>query len=130
MNSRYRFNPMIRPSSCHNPPHWFARLLALVFLLLCVAVGMVGLILPIIPGLLFLALALIIAASIFPPLERLVRRSPALAPYLDRVHGFHALDWREQLRFVCWLLVKLLVDGLRCLIGLLARLFSFAASSR
>jgi uncharacterized membrane protein YbaN (DUF454 family) len=87
---------------------------------------MVGLILPVIPGLLFLALAGIIAAGIFPPIERFVRRFPSLSGYLDKAHGFHSLDMAEKLQFICWLLVRLVVDSFRWLLAMLARLLSIA----
>jgi uncharacterized membrane protein YbaN (DUF454 family) len=125
MHNRSRSHLTSTGSTSH-PPHWFARLLALVFLLLCVAVGMVGLILPVIPGLLFLALACIIAASIFPPLERHIRRYPSLARYLDKAHGFHGLEMPEKLQFICWLLVRIVVDSCRWLLDMLARLLSVA----
>jgi uncharacterized membrane protein YbaN (DUF454 family) len=112
--------------STSNTPHWFARFLALVFLLLCVAVGMAGLILPVIPGLLFLALAGIIAASIFPPLERHARRFPVLSRYLDKARGVHALGMAEKLQFAGWLVVRVVVDSFRCVLGILARLLSVA----
>ncbi len=125
MENRYR-NTLTRSGSASKPAHWFARLLALVFLLLCVAIGMAGLILPVIPGLLFLALACMIAATIFPPLERYLRRYPGLSIYLDRMAGFHRLAVPEKIRFVGWLLVRLVIDSFRCLLELLARLLSTA----
>ena len=125
MENRYS-NTLIRSGPASKPAHWFARLLALVFLLLFVAIGMAGLILPVIPGLLFLALACMIAATIFPPLESYLRRYPGLSIYLDRMHGFHRLAVPEKIRFVGWLLVRLVIDSFRCLLELLARLLSAA----
>jgi uncharacterized membrane protein YbaN (DUF454 family) len=88
-----------------------AKLLALVFLLLCVAIGMAGIILPVIPGLLFLALAVIIAARIFPPLGRRLRRNATFAPYMERTDHFTRLSLQGKVKFGCWFTVKILWDS-------------------
>jgi uncharacterized membrane protein YbaN (DUF454 family) len=110
-------------------PQWFAKLLAMILLLLLVGLGLVGLILPILPGLLFLAFAVMLAAALFPAFGRTVRRTPwlarMLAPYLDSSHGFSHLSWRGKLRFVLWLTVKVIVDSFVLLWMLLAKLVMF-----
>ena len=68
-----------------------------------------------------------IAATIFPPLERYLRRYPGLSIYLDRMAGFHRLAVQEKICFVGWLLARLVIDSFRCLLELLARLMSTAA---
>ncbi|MEY4640237.1 MAG: hypothetical protein RLZZ227_231 [Pseudomonadota bacterium] len=90
---------------------WFAKMLALVFLVLCVAIGMAGIILPVIPGLLFLALAVIIAARLFPPLERRLRQNPMFSPYLDKTDHFWRLSLQGKVKFACWLTLKILWDS-------------------
>ena len=92
-------------------PPLFAKLLALVFLLLCVAIGMAGIILPVIPGLLFLALAVIIAARLFPPLGRRLRRNATFAPYMDKTDHFTRLSLQGKVKFACWFMVKILWDS-------------------
>jgi uncharacterized membrane protein YbaN (DUF454 family) len=92
-------------------PHWLAKLLALVFLLLCVAIGIAGIILPVIPGLLFLAVAVIIAARLFPPLERRLRRNEMFAPYMERTDRFWTLSLQGKVKFVFWLTLKILWDS-------------------
>lgn len=120
---------LIRASESSDTPHWSAKMLALIVLLLCVALGMVGLILPVIPGLLFLAIALMIAATLFPGLSRKVRNTPWLArfmnPYLDSAEGFSKLQWRGKLRFMLWLTVKVFVDTFVLLWIALTRLVDF-----
>lgn len=120
---------LIRARDSQDSPNWSAKMLALILLLLCVALGMVGLILPIIPGLLFLAIALMIAASMFPALGRSVRNTPWLArfmtPYLDSAHGFSRLHWRGKLRFLLWLTVKVFVDSFVLVWVALSRIVDF-----
>ncbi len=115
-------------------PHWIAKLLALILLLLCVGIGLVGLVLPILPGLLFLALAAMLAATLFPAFGQTVRRTPwlngELAPYLDSAHGFSHLSWRGKLRFLLWVSLKVIVDSFVWLWRALARLLSFLAEDK
>lgn len=101
------------------------KLLACVIIVMCLILGLAGLILPIIPGLLFLALAGIVAAHYFPPLERALRRSPQLAAYLDRFSNFSYLTWSGKLRLLAWLCLKVLVDTVAFMIRLLIRLIRY-----
>ncbi len=99
-----------RPQPASAPP-LFVKLLALVFLLLCVAIGMAGIILPVIPGLLFLGLAVVVAARLFPPLGRRLRRHPTFAPYMDRTDHFARLSLQGKVKFACWFALKILWDS-------------------
>ena len=65
-----------------------AKLFAGIFIVICLAVGVVGLILPIIPGLLFLAIAAMIAARHSPSLDRWLRKNRVIGSYLDSGEGF------------------------------------------
>jgi uncharacterized membrane protein YbaN (DUF454 family) len=99
-----------------NDSHWFIKLLALVILLLCAAIGMAGIILPVIPGLLFLAIAVIIAARLFPPLERRLRRNAMFAPYMDKTDHFWSLSLQGKVKFGFWLLLKIIWDSVVLLV--------------
>lgn len=92
-------------------PGWFVKLLALVLVLLCVAIGVAGLILPVIPGLLFLAFAVLIAARLCPPLGRRLRRSATFAPYMDQADHFARLSLQGKLKFTLWFAVKIVWDS-------------------
>lgn len=92
-------------------PGWFVKLFALVLVLLCVAIGVAGLILPVIPGLLFLAFAMLIAARLFPPLGRRLRRSATFAPYMDRADHVARLSLQGKLKFALWFSVKIVWDS-------------------
>lgn len=101
--------------------HWGVKLSALVLLLLCVAVGLAGLILPLIPGLLFLALALIIAARLCPPLGRRLRRHAVFAPYMHRSDHFAGLSLQGKLKFAFWFAAKILWDSCVLLVAYCVR---------
>lgn len=104
--------------------HWFSTLLALCFLLLCVAIGMVGLILPIIPGFLFLMLAALLAARLFPALGRRLARNPWFRSHLQRTCQFAGLSMRGKAQLLCWITLRLLLDGFLWLVAALAWLMN------
>lgn len=109
--------------------HWFSTLLALCLLLLCAAIGMVGLILPIIPGFLFLMLAALLCARLFPAVGRRLGQYPWFRGYLDKTRQFESLSLRGKAQLFCWLVIRLLVDGVLLLVAALAWLLRFAFSA-
>lgn len=111
------------------PSHWFAKLLAILFLGICLVLGVVGAILPIVPGILFFGFAALIAAWLFPPLRGVLERQPHLSHYMNATAGFSTLPWRRQVRVVAWLSMKFMVDSFRLLIEGVARLIRLAGSS-
>lgn len=113
-----------RPSPATGPT-LFVKLLALVLLLLCVAIGMAGIILPVIPGLLFLALAVIIAARLFPPLGRRLRKNPTFAPYMDKSDHFARLSLQGKVKFACWFAVKIVWDSFVLLLQYCGKLIAW-----
>jgi uncharacterized membrane protein YbaN (DUF454 family) len=78
---------------------------------------MAGLILPVIPGLLFLAVAVIIAARLYPPLERRLRKNAMFAPYLEKTDHFWRLSLQGKVKFACWLTLKIVWDSLVLLVA-------------
>ncbi len=108
-----------------NSTDWVATVLAFAILVLCVAVGLLGLLLPVLPGLLFLAFAALIAAKLFPPFEKVLRRNRFFTPYLEQSQHFTRLSWRGKIRFVGWMTLKVVVDGFRVLFAGLTRVISY-----
>src|SRR5688572_29463512 len=98
-----------------NSTDWVATVFAIGILVLCVAIGLLGLLLPILPGLLFLAFAALIAAKLFPPFEKVLRRNQMFAPYLEQSQNFTRLSWRGKIRFICWMTLKVVIDGFKVL---------------
>lgn len=103
------------------------KLIAAVVVAACLIVGVAGLLLPLIPGVLFLAIAAVIAARHWPALDRLLRRSPMAARYLDEANALATLPLGEKVRLACLLCVKALIDGVTLLIGAIAKLVRTAA---
>ena len=109
-------------------PHstdWVATVLAFGILVICIAVGLLGLLLPVLPGLLFLAFAALIAARLFPAFGKVLRRNRLFTPYLEQSENFTRLSWRGQIRFVCWMTLKVVVDGIKMLFAGITRVISY-----
>ena len=100
-----------------------AKVVAVIAVLACLVVGVAGLVLPIIPGIVFLGLAALIAARWSPALERTLRRNRTLGGYLDQTAGFERLSLPRQIELGAWLTLKALVDSVAWLIAAFARLF-------
>lgn len=98
---------------------WPVRAAACVLVAVCLVLGVIGLILPVIPGLLLLVIAAWLAARQFPVLERRLRRHPTVGAYLDRADSFVELSPGSKLKVGALLCVKLLLDGV-ALVGAVA----------
>jgi uncharacterized membrane protein YbaN (DUF454 family) len=99
-----------------------AKLAACLLILVCVAVGAVGLILPIIPGLLFLAIAAVVAAKHSPSFERWLGRNRRRREYLAGADGFLNLPWRQKVQLGCLLSLKMLLHGILVAFAVAAKL--------
>ena len=98
------------------------KLVACALVAVCLVLGAAGLVLPLIPGLLFVAIGGFIAAKHFPGVERRLRRSRMLAAHLDRADLFSSLSFADELRVSGLFFAKLTLDGLKALGALLSRL--------
>ena len=103
-----------------------SKLIACCLIVLCFAVGAVGLILPIIPGLLFLAVALMLIARFFPPIDRQLRKNRTLRGYLESADGFSRLSWGKKFQYGVLLCVRVFVDAVALLAYGVSRLLGFA----
>jgi uncharacterized membrane protein YbaN (DUF454 family) len=102
------------------------QVIALLLIVLCFAIGAVGLILPIIPGLLFLAIALMLVAKFFPAIDRRLRRNRTIRSYLDSADGFGSLRWPQKIQYGLLLCLRLIVDAVAVCVYAVAKLLSFA----
>ena len=102
------------------------KLVAILLIVICFAVGAVGLILPIIPGLLFVAIALMIVAHYFPSIGRRLKRNRTIASYLESAEGFRGLSLGKQLQYGCLLCLRLFVDAVAFCVYFVSKMLSFA----
>jgi len=98
------------------------KVIACAVIVVCLIVGVVGLVLPIVPGLLFLAIAAVIGARYSPALDRMLRRNATIGGYLDRAGGLADLPLAKKVQLGCLLCVKALIDGVTFLVSTVTRL--------
>jgi uncharacterized membrane protein YbaN (DUF454 family) len=98
-----------------NAGHLSLRLLFWLAVAACLILGVVGLILPIIPGLLFLAIAALMLAPHIPALNDWLRRSPLMSRYVEDVEGLRSLQTGDQLKLGALLSLRMFIDGLKFL---------------
>jgi uncharacterized membrane protein YbaN (DUF454 family) len=101
-----------------------AKLIACAIILVCLAIGLAGLILPLIPGLLFLGIAALVAARHSPALERVFRSNATLSGYMDSTDGFLDLPLAKKIQLGGWLCLKMLIDSVAYAVSAVAKLMS------
>jgi uncharacterized membrane protein YbaN (DUF454 family) len=102
------------------------KLIAAGVIVVCLLLGLAGLILPLIPGLLFLAIAAIVAARLSPRFAETMRRNETLRGYLDRTEGFADLPLDQKMKLAGLLFVKALIDGVAYLVAAVMKLLKAA----
>ncbi|HEX7079461.1 MAG TPA: DUF454 family protein [Gammaproteobacteria bacterium] len=95
--------------------------LALVLVAACVVIGLAGLVLPVIPGLLFLAVAALLAAGRFPRIAARLRSHRSIGRHLGRHEAFARLGALGKLEVVALMAVKIVLDGLASIASYLGR---------
>jgi uncharacterized membrane protein YbaN (DUF454 family) len=99
-----------------------AKIAACTIVVACLVIGVVGLVLPVIPGLLFLVIAAIILARHFPWLDACLRRHRGLGRQLDRSEAFFRLSTGARVKVAALLCLKLLLDTFALVSALASRL--------
>jgi uncharacterized membrane protein YbaN (DUF454 family) len=84
------------------------------------------LLLPLVPGLLFLVVGAIVAAKLSPAFASTLRRNATLAGYLDKTDGFADLAPGKKIQLVCLLCVRMMLDGIALLVATVMRLIKAA----
>ena len=102
------------------------KLIAASVIVVCVLLGVAGLILPLVPGLLFLAIAAFVAAKLSPRFGQTLRRNETLRGYLDRTEGFADLAVDQKLKLAGLLSVKALIAGVAFLVAGMMKLLKAA----
>ncbi len=102
------------------------KLIACGVIAVCLLLGVAGLILPLLPGLLFLGVAAVVAAKLSPKFRDLLRQNDTLRSYLDRTDGLSGLPFAEQLKLGGLLFLKMLIDGVAMLVAALMKLVKAA----
>jgi uncharacterized membrane protein YbaN (DUF454 family) len=101
----------------HTFDNFPTKLIAAGVIVVCLLLGLAGLILPLIPGLLFLAVAAIVAAKLSPRFAATLRQNDTLRGYMDRTEGFTALPLDGKIKLAGLLVLKMLIDGVALLVA-------------
>jgi uncharacterized membrane protein YbaN (DUF454 family) len=102
------------------------KLIAAGVIVVCLLLGIAGLVLPLIPGLLFLGLAAIVAARVSPRFAETLRQNETLRGYLDRTEGFGSLPLDQKVKLAGLLILKALIDGVAFLVAGVMKLLKAA----
>lgn len=81
--------------------------IALLFLML----GIVGLVLPIIPGLLFLAIAMLLLARVSVRFDVWSRRDPRLQTFRQRMSAMSTVKMADRIKLAGWMTLEAFVQG-------------------
>jgi len=85
------------------------KFVAVIFILAFVAIGAAGLVLPLLPGLLFLALAGLLLARHFPSIDGWLRRNEQVSRHLDDANGFLDLPLQQKARLAAWYAARMML---------------------
>lgn len=88
------------------------KIFILAQLLLFIALGLLGLVVPVIPGLVFLVAAAVIAARYFPTLETWLHKNRYSAECLHISQRFSNLHIRDKARLCFWGTLKFILNGI------------------
>jgi uncharacterized membrane protein YbaN (DUF454 family) len=102
------------------------KLIACGVIVVCLLLGFAGLILPLIPGLLFIAIAALVAAKLSPRFAEMLRQNSTLRGYLDRTEGIVDLPLSKKVQLAALLGVKMLIDGVAFLVAGVLKLVNAA----
>ena len=93
------------------------KLVACAVIVACLLLGLAGLILPLIPGLLFIAVAAFVAAKVSPRFAAVLRENDQLRGYLEQAERIDGVPLPQKLQVIGLLLLKMLIDGVALLVA-------------
>lgn len=98
------------------------KLVACAVIVACLLLGLAGLILPLIPGLLFIAVAAFVAAKVSPRFAAVLRENELLRGYLEQAERIDGVPLPQKLQVIGLLLLKMLIDGVALLVAGIVKL--------
>lgn len=102
------------------------KLIACGVIVVCVLIGFAGLILPLIPGLLFLGVAAFVAARVSPRFASVLRQNDRLSGYMAQADRIAGVPLPQKVQVVGLLLLKMLIDGVALLVAGVMKLVNAA----
>ncbi len=105
------------------------KLIACAVIVACLLLGLAGLILPLIPGLLFIAIAAFVAAKVSPRFAAMLRENGMLRGYLEQAERVANVPLPQKIQVLGLLLLKMLIDGVALLVAGVIKLVKAAEAS-
>lgn len=99
----------------------FGKVISFALVVFFIALGIVGILLPILPGLLFLLIAALIAARHVPALAFCLEQNRYTYKAMRMSNGFMDLHWWDKIKLGALGTVKLTIDGIEWAVSLLGR---------
>ncbi len=129
MNMKGKMLKVIEDQNSDDPAlqNLLKKISLIIFVLVCLFIGIAGLLLPIIPALVFLLLAAIVSAEHSQLMNNFLRKNKTLSTYLDNGKGFANLPLNKKIKYALWLCLKTTMDILLAVFNALAKLFSQAS---
>jgi len=98
------------------------KIISFVLIGVFVFLGLLGLALPILPGILFLLIAAIMASRHIPALATTLEQNPYTAKSLRLSQRFSHLDVWGKVKFCGWGFLKITIDSVEWSVSVIARL--------
>lgn len=84
------------------PKRPLGSLLTIVAAAVCIVLGLIGIILPVLPGVIFFALAAVLLARVSSTMDAMVKRNAFMTATQDRVDSMVRLSWMDRSKLVFW----------------------------
>jgi len=101
--------------------HTVGKIISFALVIFFVALGVLGILLPILPGLLFLFIAALIASRHIPALAFCMEQNRYTYKAMRMSNGFMDLHWWDKIKLGVLGTVKLTIDGIEWGVSLLGR---------
>ena len=83
---------------------------------ICVLLGVIGLLIPIVPGVLFLAAAVYLGSKASRRVRHYLDANPHIREQRRRLHGFEGLRGLDRLKLAAWMTLDSMLQGLQTLV--------------
>lgn len=100
------------PTPHFSPLPFYAKVIALVMIAGFVMLGIIGLILPVIPGVLFLFLAALLLTRVSRRASSYAHNQPWFRKHLYSWQASAGLSWGQRARLSFWVVTKVVVHGI------------------
>lgn len=92
------------------------KIIYVALAMVCILIGIVGLILPMMPGLVFLAVAILLLARVSRRFDVWARRNPRLRTFRQRITAMSTVRMTDRFKLAGWMTLDALVKGAACAI--------------